>query len=152
MVGERQLRAHELAQLAHGGDVGSQVARELRIGAAQERARLDALVAIGHVHRQQPADVGPVHAAATGPLRRAHLAHAQGPAVPVSDGVHERLLLGVAVLAEQVHVVAQAHERFGQARVVYVGPGALEQVAVEDQDAHRAQRTHGPGPSGRVGQ
>ena len=84
-------------------------------------------------------------------MLRAHAAHPQRPLFPVCDGVDEWLLIGVAVLAQQVHLVAEAHERFGQARVVDVGPGALEQVAVEDQDAHRGQGTHRSGASGRVG-
>ena len=43
----------------------------------------------------------------------------------------------VAVLAEQVDLVPEAREGAHQAGVVDVAAGAPEQVAVEDQDAHR---------------
>ena len=72
------------------------------------------------------------------PAALAHLAHAQGAVVPVADGVDELLSLGVAVLAEQVDLVALAYERRRQARVVDVRSGAAEQIAVEDEDAHGA--------------
>ena len=44
----------------------------------------------------------------------------------------------MAVLAEQMDLVALCDERRGQSRVVDVRAGAAEQVAVEDEDAHRA--------------
>ncbi len=68
--------------------------------------------------------------------RALELAHPQLPAVPVADRIDERLALGVAVLAEQVHLVAEPHQRGRQARVVDVRPRPVQQVAVEDQDAH----------------
>ncbi len=42
----------------------------------------------------------------------------------------------MALLAEQVHLVAEAHQRLDQPGVVDVGAGSAEQIAVEDQDAH----------------
>ena len=47
-----------------GRDVRGDVARDLEIAALGERARLDALVAVGDVHRQQAADVRAVDRAA----------------------------------------------------------------------------------------
>ena len=49
----------------------------------------------------------------------------------------------MAVLAEQVHLVAERDERRGEARVVDVGAGAVQQVAVEDQDAHPRRQPTG---------
>src|SRR5262249_58410082 len=43
-------------------------------------------------------------------------------------------LRGVPVLAEQVHLVALARERLGEARVVDVAARSREEIAVEDQD------------------
>src|SRR5207248_6855790 len=60
------------------------------------------------------------------------------PVGPAADGVHERQLAGMAVLAEQVHLVAQANEGRHERRVVYVAPGPAEEVAVEDEDPHRS--------------
>ena len=60
---------------------------------------------------------------------------APGRARP-ADRVDPVELAGVAVLAEQMDLVAEPGERLGQARVVDVGAGAPEQVAVEDEDAH----------------
>ena len=50
----------------------------------------------------------------------------------------------VAVLAEQVDLVAGAHERRRQLGVVDVGTGPGEQVAVEDEDAHGADSRRKP--------
>ena len=60
VVGQRDVRPRPRDDLAHGGDVGVQVALDLVVAELVERARLDALVAVGHVERQQAADVGPV--------------------------------------------------------------------------------------------
>ena len=59
--------------------------------------------------------------------------------VPVADRVDERVLVGVAILAEQVPVVPLAHERRRQARVIGVRSCPAEQVAVEDKDAHQRE-------------
>ena len=60
VVGERDVRPHARGDLAHGGDVRVEVGVELLVGELRERLGLDALVAVGHVDRQQAADVGPV--------------------------------------------------------------------------------------------
>ena len=139
--------------LGNRSDVRVEIARELRVAAAREDARLDALVAVGHVHGQQVADVGTVDdtAAASGltvrPQRTLELTQAQRPVIPVGHRVDERLALGVAVLAEQVHLVPEAHQRRRELGVVDVRAGPLEQVTVEDQHAHaRAAypRPHAP--------
>ncbi len=141
VVGERDIGLHAPHQLAHGGHVGVDVALDLLFAAAREGARFDPLVRILDVHRQQPADLGPVGGAAH---RLAQRAHPQLSLLPLPDGVDEGLALGVAVLAEQVHLVAEAHKRPREARVVDVGARAREQVAVEDQDAYGAQPTCAP--------
>ena len=51
---------------------------------------------------------------------RAQLADAQLAVLPVPERVDEVLALGVAVLAEQVHLVAESHERGREAGVVDV--------------------------------
>ena len=108
------------------------------VAAVGERARFDALVAVGHVDRQQAADVRPVDRAAPAPACSRSSRTCKLAVVPVADGVDERLALGVAVLAEQVHLVAELHERGRQPGVVDVRAGPVEQVAVEDEDAHGA--------------
>src|SRR5207247_1789387 len=57
--------------------------------------------------------------------------------VPAPDRVDERKLARVAVLAEQMDLVAEADEGGGQRRVVDVAAGAAQQVAMEDEDPHR---------------
>ena len=57
------------------------------------------------------------------------------------------MILGVALLAEQVNLVAERDESRGQARVVDVGAGPAQQVAVEDQDAHASASLAVPGAS-----
>ena len=134
VVGERDVRRDALGHLAHGGDVGVDVAVELGLGEIGERPRVDALVAIGHVQRQQPADVGPVDGR-RGPARGGRVTHS-APESQSPDGVDPVQRQRIAVLAEQVDLVAAAHERRRQLRVVDVGAGPGEQVAVEDEDAH----------------
>ena len=66
VVGERDVGPHALGHLAHRGHVALQVAVDLGLVEVLERARLDALVAIGDVERQQARDVGPVDRHASG--------------------------------------------------------------------------------------
>ena len=133
VVGERDVGPHALGHLAHRGHVALQVAVDLGLVEVLERARLHALVAIGHVERQQARDVGPVdrHAGGLAAGLQRQLA-----AVPVAGGVDPVVGERVAVLAEQVDLVARARERLRERGVVDVGAGAPEQVAVEDEDAH----------------
>ena len=146
VVGQRDLAApRSAATSATAATLACDVARDLLVAALRERARLDALVAVGHVHRQQPADVRAVDRAAR-LARRAPAPHPAGapaarPASQSPAASTNGVVLGVALLAEQVNLVAEPHQRVGQAGVVDVGPGAAEQVAVEDQDAHRRQPT-----------
>ena len=135
VVGQRHVRPGALGHLAHGGDVALQVAVELRLAQLRERLRLDALVAVGHVDREQAAEVGPVD---RGAHRLAPCLDRQRAAVPVPGGVDPRLRERLAVLAQQVHLVPRAHERRGQACVVDVRAGPAQQIAVEDQDPHGA--------------
>jgi hypothetical protein len=146
VVCQRHLRRCAGDDLADGRDVRLDVMGDLAIAALGERARLDALVAIRHVHRQKIADVRPVDRAAARALAPAvpHCAHPQRALVPVADRIDEGVLLGVAVLAEQVHFVPLAHERRRQARVVDVRSGPAEQVAVEDEDAHQREPSARP--------
>ncbi len=141
VVGQRQLRGHEGGHLGHRFDVRLQVAAEVRVAQLGEGAGLQPLVAVGNVHRQQAADVGPVDRAAAaraGPRPARGLPQAPGPEhprVPVCSRVHEPQPLRVALLAEQVDLVSETRERLREARVVDVGPGPAQQVAVEDEDA-----------------
>jgi hypothetical protein len=120
MVCECRVHTPELLdQVANGGDVQGDVALELGVGELGERLDLEPLVAVADVHGQQAADVGVVdgHGArrpGLGELRR------------------------VAVLADEVNLVAEACERPREVRVVDVRTGAPQQVAVEDQDPHRS--------------
>src|SRR5215211_2019796 len=85
---------------------------ELRFAQLRVRLGVEAVVAVGDVDRQHAPDVRIVDGDAFG-------------SVPA------------AILAEQVHVVAQAREGPHQAGVVDVASGAPEQISVEDQYAHR---------------
>ena len=69
---------------AHGGDVAVDVRGDLLVAEVRIRSRLDAVVAVGHVDGQQPADVGPVDGRARGVAPDPHV---QRPAVPVAGGV-----------------------------------------------------------------
>ena len=135
VVGERDVGPGARGDLADRGDVALEVGRELVLAEVLERARLDALVAVGHVDGQQPAEVGPVD----GRARRvaAHLELQRAP-VPVAGGVDPRERERLAVLAQQVDLVPVAGERRGELGVVDVRPGAAQQVAVEDENPHRA--------------
>ena len=57
VVGQRHVGPRARADVAHGGDVGLHVGLDLGVAALQQRARLEALVAVGDVDRQQAADV-----------------------------------------------------------------------------------------------
>ena len=98
--------------------------------------RLEPLVAIGDVDRQQVADVRPPRRHADGLAQDLDLRRA---VVPRADRVDEWQLCGTAVLADEVDLGAGAGERRGQPGVVDVRAGSAQQVAVEDEDAHRAR-------------
>jgi hypothetical protein len=110
-----------LHNLPHRQDVCVQVPVELLVAELREGLHFEALIAVEHVHRQQPPDVRDVHRD-----------------VVVRPNPVE--LIGLAVLTEQVNFMPLLRERLGEARVVDVRPGPVEQVAVKDQDAHSAQR------------
>jgi hypothetical protein len=133
VVGERDVGAGALGDLADRGDVALQVGVELCVGEVGERARLDAVVAVGDVDGQQAAEIGTVDRRVRGLRPRGH---PQRAVVPVARSVDPLLLERLALLAEQVHLMARFHERRGQPRVVDVRARAAQQIAVEDQDAH----------------
>jgi hypothetical protein len=135
VVGERDVGTGALGHLAHGGHVGRQVSLDLVVGQVRERARLHALVAVGDVERQEPADVRPVHRGLDGLA-----AHGQRelPAVPVACRVDPVKRQRVAVLTEHVHLVAGPLERLAERAVVDVRAGSGQQIAVEDEHPHAA--------------
>ena len=134
VVGQRHVGPRAGDDVADGGHVGLDVGGDLGVAALGERAGRHALVAVGDVDGQEVADVGP-------PGRHAHrLAQdldARRAALPGADGVDERELLGPAVLAEQVDDRSAARQRGREPCVVDVRAGPAQQVAVEDEDAHR---------------
>ena len=86
VVGEGGVEAAgRVGDLAHGGDVGLDVAVELLLGQLREGLDLEALVGVFDVDRQQAVDVGVVDL--------------------------DPLDLDLAVLAEQVDLVAEAGQR-----------------------------------------
>jgi hypothetical protein len=105
-----------VGDLADGGDVGVEVAAQLRPGQLREGLDLEALVGVPDVDRQQAADVRVVDLDALDP--------------------------DPAVLAEQVDLVAQAGQRPGQVDGVDVAAGAAQHVAVEEEDAHRFRASY----------
>ena len=135
VVHQRDVRTCALDDLAHGGDVRLQIAVQLVLGELLERAGLDAVVAIGDVDGQQAAEVRAVD---RGLCRRAPLLDAQSAGVPVARRIHPLQLERRALLAEQVQLVPGTHQRRPELGVVDVGARAVEQVPVEDEDAHDA--------------
>ena len=163
VVGERQLGARQRLDLGNRGHVGLDVAADLGVAAAGEGTGFEALVAVGDINGQKPADVGAVDgAAAAGGRaalnrrperarpRRAQLAHAQFARVPVPGRGRERQALGVALLGEQMDLVPEPGQRLRETRVVDVGAGSLEQVAVEDEHARHGAGAY-PRPLLRAG-
>ena len=108
--------ARPLGDRAHRGDVGLDVAVELGLGQLREGLDLEALVGVFDVDRQQAADVGVVDL--------------------------DPLDLDLAVLAEQVDLVAEPGQRRRQIGVVDVAAGAAQHVAVEEEDAHRCRPSY----------
>ena len=84
----------------------------------------DALVAILHIHGQQPADVRPIDGAARPSAVRGRSLGSRSErtrSAPPSQSparIHERLALGVAVLAEQVHLVPEREKRLAASRAL----------------------------------
>ena len=91
-------------------DVGVEVAVQLLVAQLRERLHLESLVGILDVDREQAVDVRVVDLDALDP----HL----------------------AVLAEQVDLVAEARQRAGQVGGVDVAAGAAQHVAVKEENAH----------------
>ena len=83
-----------------------------------------------------------VHAAPRPPHDRAPSA---------TDGVNPIERTGVTVLAKQVHLVAEAGKRLGEAGVVDVAAGAAQQIAMEDQNFDGRQRYCGNTPGFWIG-
>ena len=107
---------------------------EPRVREVEEGLGIEALVAVGHVDGQHAADVREV-----GGHTRVRVAlEVQRAALPAAHGAHERQLGGMAVLTEDVDLVAHIRERRGQARVVDVAARTAQQVAVEDENPHWA--------------
>jgi len=87
---------------------------------------------IGNVDRQSAADAGQVRGAADGLAQALDL---EFPVPPAPDGVHDFVLGGVLLLAEQVDLVAEVNERPGQFSVVDVAPRAAQEVAMKNKDS-----------------
>ena len=97
MVGEGDVGGDPLNDLGDGGDVGPQVGRQLRVVEQGEEPGLEALVGVGDVDGQQPADVGAVGGDAR---RLAQRGDAQRAGVPVAERVDDVQFAGAMVLAE----------------------------------------------------
>ncbi len=102
--------------LADGGDVGLDVAVQLGLGQLREGLDLEALVGIFDVDGQQAVDVGVVDL--------------------------DTLDLRLAVLAEQVHLMAQLGQGASEIGVVDVAAGAAQHVAVEEENTHRSRASY----------
>ena len=106
VVGERDVGPRTRDHIGDGRHVGLDVSVDLFVAQLVERASLDVLVGVGHVHRKQTADFGPIDGRPGG----TDLAHRQLASVPVGDGTDEIELVRVTVLAEQVDLVAKPHQ------------------------------------------
>jgi hypothetical protein len=138
VVGEARVHVSELRDLPDRRDVRLDVALELLLAQLVEGLDLEALVSVVDVDRQQAADVRAVHGAAAPEGGATDAVDLEPAGVPLADRVHEAELARPALLAEEVDVVAEPHERLRELRVVDVRPGPAQQVAVEDQQAHAA--------------
>ena len=139
--------SHALGDVAHRRHVGGDVGLQLLVGEIGEGSCLHAVVAVGDVHREQPADVRPIDGAAH---RLAPGAHPQLPALPRPHRVDPVQPLGRPVLGQEVDLVPQARQGSREAGVVDVGPRAAQQVAVEDEQPHRRASVVGWGVIARV--
>jgi hypothetical protein len=110
VVGERHVGRRDVADGRH---VRLEVVVERILAELRVRDGIEALVAVGHVDGQYPADVRYVDR-------------------------HAVRCLDLAVLAEQVHLVAEPGERPHQAGGVDVASRPAQQVAVEYEDPHSA--------------
>ena len=108
-----------VGHLAHRRDVGLDVVGDLGVGAVEEPLGLEAVVVIVDVDRQDAADVGVVHGHARDVQARRHR---------------------LALLADDVDLVAQPRQGRGEPGVVDVRARAAKEVAVEDQEAHGRKR------------
>jgi hypothetical protein len=131
VVRERHVGSDALGHLADGLDVAREVVLELLLGEIREALGLEPDVAVGHVDREHAADRRPVRG---DPDRLADRTDTQCSGIPVADRIHEGALGGITVLAEEMDRRPETGHRCGQSCVVHVGAGAIEQVAVEDED------------------
>ena len=138
VVREPRLDLRGRGHVAHGPHVRVEVAGQLLVAEAVEGAHLETLVVVVHVHREQAADVGPVHGAATRVRGPSHVLHDELAVAPRAHRVDETKLFGTPLLTEEVDLVAEAGERLGQLGVVNVRAGSAKQVTVKDEDPHAA--------------
>jgi hypothetical protein len=121
MVGEGGVDAADrLGDRAHRGHVGLQVAIELGLGQLRERLDLEPLIRVFDVDRQQTVDVGVVDL------------HPLDP--------------NLAVLTEQMDLVAEPGQGTGQVDVVDVAAGAAQHVAVEEENTSVSSTGCAPRP------
>ncbi len=113
VVGQRNVGPGAPRHLSHPLGVGSEVQVELAVAQLGEGHGVEAVVLVGHVDRQDPADVG----------------------VMDGDGLGQSQAFRMALLAHEVHLVPEGRERSRQTEVVDVAARASQQVAVEDQYA-----------------
>ena len=116
VVGERDVGFRAGDHIGHGRHVGVDVRVDLFNAQFLKRACLDVLVGVGHIHREQTADVGAIDGRSGG----TDLAHRQLAAVPVGDRADEIELVRVTVLAEQIDLMPEPHQSRHEARVVDV--------------------------------
>ena len=114
VVCQRHVGRLDRANRAHRVDVAGQVRLELGVGDLEVRARLHALVAVGHVDRQQTADVGLPGGHADG-----FAEHFEPIRMP--DRVDELQGFCVRLLRKQRDLVALLRESCAKSRVVDVG-------------------------------
>ena len=86
VVGQRQVRPDPLRDVRDGRGVGRDVALDLGVGQLGKRPRVEPGVLVGHVERQDAADVGHVGRAPGRPPRRLDV---QRAVIPAADGVDE---------------------------------------------------------------
>src|SRR5664279_5121084 len=119
---------------------------DLTVCQLRKGARVESLVVIGHIDRQEAADVREVSSTAD---RTARDLDVQPPVTPAADGIHEIEFRRVPFLAQQMYLVAEIDQRPGQLRIVDITSCAPQEVAMEYQNAHshHVPRTNVP-PAG----
>jgi hypothetical protein len=147
VVREGPVRLDRRDDVANGGGVCRDVMFDLTVCQLRKGARVESLVVIGHIDRQEAADVREVSSTAD---RTARDLDVQPPVTPAADGIHEIEFRRVPFLAQQMYLVAEIDQPPGQLRIVDITSCAPQEVAMEYQNAHSHHVSRNQCPASRA--